>query len=77
MAPVERSTVANATPETIWNTCFEEMKFETWDPDVTEVSTVAMHIISVAVRYYYFALCTADPLLTTPSFDFLLLHSAH
>jgi hypothetical protein len=37
MAPVERSSVANATPEVIWKACFEGMKFETWDPDVTEV----------------------------------------
>ena len=37
MAPIARSAVANATPEAIWKACFEHMKFEMWDPDVTEV----------------------------------------
>lgn len=40
MAPIERSAVAIATPEVIWKACFEHMKFELWDPDVTEVGVV-------------------------------------
>jgi hypothetical protein len=37
MAPIERSAVATATPETIWETCFTDMKWEKWDVDVKEV----------------------------------------
>ncbi len=33
---VERTAIVKSTPETIWKTCFEHMKFEVWDPDVTE-----------------------------------------
>ncbi len=37
MAPVERSATVKATPETIWKTCFEDMKWEKWDPDLVEL----------------------------------------
>jgi hypothetical protein len=60
MAPVERSTVANATPETIWKACFEEMKFETWDPDVTDVSSDALDVMSCFVLFrIMFCYCNA------------------
>ncbi|KAL3780529.1 hypothetical protein HJC23_004516 [Cyclotella cryptica] len=36
MSPVEVSATAAATPETIWKTCFEPMKWESWDPDLKE-----------------------------------------
>ena len=41
MAPVERSSVVNATAETIWKTCFEPMKSDSWDPDVKELQDVS------------------------------------
>lgn len=41
MPPHEVSATVAATPETIWNTCFEHMKWETWDPDLTEVKDVS------------------------------------
>ena len=33
MAPCEVSATVAATPDTIWQTCFEPMKWEQWDPD--------------------------------------------
>ena len=30
-----------ATPETIWRTCIEPMKWESWDPDLREVRDVS------------------------------------
>jgi len=30
-----------AKPETIWKACFDHMKFELWDPDVTELKNVS------------------------------------
>ncbi len=41
MAPVERSATVKASPETIWNTCFEDMKWEKWDPDLVEMKDTA------------------------------------
>eukprot|EP01083_Nonionella_stella_P007425 21467_1 len=41
MAPCEVSATVKATPETIWNTCFEPMKWESWDPDLNEVKDVS------------------------------------
>lgn len=41
MAPIEFSARAAATPETIWRTCFEPMKWEQWDPDLREVKDVS------------------------------------
>ena len=41
MAPVEFTARASATPETIWNTCIEHMKWDMWDPDVREVRDVS------------------------------------
>lgn len=41
MAPVERSAVAEATPETIWKTCFSPMKWEAWDVDVDHLDNVS------------------------------------
>ena len=38
MAPCEVSATCKATPETIWNTVFEPMKWESWDPDLNAVS---------------------------------------
>eukprot|EP00956_Cyclotella_meneghiniana_P029940 scaffold74192_cov68-Cyclotella_meneghiniana.AAC.2 len=38
--PVERSATVAATPETIWNTCFVPMKWESWDPDLKELIDV-------------------------------------
>ena len=40
MAPVERSGTTKASPEKIWKTCFEHMKWEIWDPDLEEVKDV-------------------------------------
>lgn len=40
MAPVKRSAVADATPSTIWASCFEPMKWETWDEDIVETENV-------------------------------------
>ncbi len=40
MAPVSRSAVCQATPETIWKACFEDMKFENWDPNMMGLSEV-------------------------------------
>lgn len=37
MSPVVRESDVLATPGTIWNTCFSDMKWEKWDPDVTEL----------------------------------------
>ncbi len=37
MRIVERATIVKATPETIWNACFEHMKFDVWDPDIIEI----------------------------------------
>ncbi|KAL7533074.1 hypothetical protein ACHAXR_005029 [Thalassiosira sp. AJA248-18] len=41
MAPVEVSATVKATPETIWQTCFDPMKWESWDPDLKEVRDVS------------------------------------
>jgi hypothetical protein len=41
MPPVNRVSVAEATPQTIWKTCFEPMKWESWDPDVKELKDVS------------------------------------
>lgn len=41
MAPIEVSATVAATPETIWQTCFEPMKWESWDPDLKEVKDVS------------------------------------
>jgi len=41
MAPCEVSATVKATPETIWSTCFEPMKWESWDPDLNAVSDVS------------------------------------
>ncbi len=41
MAPVEVSSNVAATPETIWETCFVPMKWETWDPDLKELKDVS------------------------------------
>ncbi|KAL3822758.1 hypothetical protein ACHAXA_009632 [Cyclostephanos tholiformis] len=41
MAPVEFTARAAATPETIWRTCIEPMKWESWDPDLREVKEVS------------------------------------
>ena len=38
---VKRSETVKATPETIWSSCFEKMKWETWDPDVKELKDVS------------------------------------
>mmetsp|Transcript_28936 Transcript_28936/g.40572 ORF Transcript_28936/g.40572 Transcript_28936/m.40572 type:complete len:152 (+) Transcript_28936:80-535(+) len=40
MAPVEREALVKATPKTIWTTCFQDMKWEKWDPDIVEVTNV-------------------------------------
>ena len=37
MSPYEASTDMNATPETIWETCFASMNWETFLPDVIDV----------------------------------------
>ena len=34
MAPTVRESDVKATPATIWQTCFADMKWEKWDPDV-------------------------------------------
>lgn len=52
--------------ETIWKTCFEEMNFETWDPDVTEVCSCT------SLRLKYFASCVVW-LLTLASICLTLL----
>ena len=41
MAPCKVSATVKATPETIWNTVFEPMKWESWDPDLNAVSDVS------------------------------------
>lgn len=41
MAPVKRSAVADATPSAIWTSCFEPMKWETWDEDIVATENVA------------------------------------
>mmetsp|Transcript_50506 Transcript_50506/g.107588 ORF Transcript_50506/g.107588 Transcript_50506/m.107588 type:complete len:150 (-) Transcript_50506:257-706(-) len=42
MAPVEVSATVAATPETIWQTCFERMEhWALWDPDLKEVKDVS------------------------------------
>ena len=38
MAPIEASATVAATPETIWQTCFASMKWESWDPDLDAVT---------------------------------------
>eukprot|EP00568_Trieres_chinensis_P008787 CAMPEP_0183307270 /NCGR_PEP_ID=MMETSP0160_2-20130417/17233_1 /TAXON_ID=2839 ORGANISM="Odontella Sinensis, Strain Grunow 1884" /NCGR_SAMPLE_ID=MMETSP0160_2 /ASSEMBLY_ACC=CAM_ASM_000250 /LENGTH=162 /DNA_ID=CAMNT_0025470823 /DNA_START=181 /DNA_END=669 /DNA_ORIENTATION=- len=40
MAPVVRSSDVKASPSTIWSSCFSDMKWEKWDPDVTEMIDV-------------------------------------
>eukprot|EP00548_Thalassiothrix_antarctica_P007485 CAMPEP_0194146510 /NCGR_PEP_ID=MMETSP0152-20130528/20696_1 /TAXON_ID=1049557 /ORGANISM="Thalassiothrix antarctica, Strain L6-D1" /LENGTH=145 /DNA_ID=CAMNT_0038847045 /DNA_START=35 /DNA_END=472 /DNA_ORIENTATION=+ len=35
--PYQFSDSCTATPETIWETCFSDMKWESWDSDVQEV----------------------------------------
>lgn len=39
MAPVVRSEIVKATPSTIWGV-FEDMKWESWDPDLETVEDV-------------------------------------
>ena len=42
MAPCEVSATVSATPETIWSTCFEQVKdFAAWDPDLKAVNDVS------------------------------------
>eukprot|EP00560_Eucampia_antarctica_P000031 CAMPEP_0197833382 /NCGR_PEP_ID=MMETSP1437-20131217/18862_1 /TAXON_ID=49252 ORGANISM="Eucampia antarctica, Strain CCMP1452" /NCGR_SAMPLE_ID=MMETSP1437 /ASSEMBLY_ACC=CAM_ASM_001096 /LENGTH=114 /DNA_ID=CAMNT_0043437405 /DNA_START=82 /DNA_END=423 /DNA_ORIENTATION=+ len=41
MAPVERTTAVKSTPVTIWSACFEQMKWDVWDPDVKEMKDVS------------------------------------
>ena len=41
MAPIEFTASASATPETIWSSCIERMKWDVWDPDVREVRDVS------------------------------------
>jgi len=41
MAPIVRSSTVNASPATIWSSCFEEMKWEKWDPDITGLGDVS------------------------------------
>lgn len=41
MAPVKVSATVSASPETIWATCFEPMKWESWDPDLKAVTDVS------------------------------------
>ncbi|KAL7530796.1 hypothetical protein ACHAWF_003516 [Thalassiosira exigua] len=41
MAPIEVSATVAAAPETVWNACFEPMKWEAWDPDLKEVTDVS------------------------------------
>ena len=41
MAPIEASATVAATPETIWQTCFAPMKWESWDPDLKAVTDVS------------------------------------
>lgn len=40
MAPVKRSAVAGATPSVVWSSCFEPMKWETWDEDIVATENV-------------------------------------
>jgi len=40
MRPVARQAVATASPSTIWKTCFADMQWEKWDPDVSSVEDV-------------------------------------
>mmetsp|Transcript_6748 Transcript_6748/g.8207 ORF Transcript_6748/g.8207 Transcript_6748/m.8207 type:complete len:150 (-) Transcript_6748:226-675(-) len=40
MAPVESEAIAKAKASTIWKTCFQDMKWEKWDPDVVEVTNI-------------------------------------
>ena len=41
MAPCKVSANVAATPETIWSTCFDNMKWESWDPDLLEVKDIS------------------------------------
>jgi len=41
MAPFVRSSIAKASPATIWSSCFEDMKWEKWDPDLTGLGDVS------------------------------------
>jgi len=41
MAPCEVSSELIATPETIWETCFAPMTWETWDPDLNKVKDLS------------------------------------
>ncbi|EJK58388.1 hypothetical protein THAOC_21494 [Thalassiosira oceanica] len=41
MAPCEVSATVRATPATIWSSCFEPMKWESWDPDLRELKDVS------------------------------------
>ena len=42
MAPCEVSATVSATPETIWSTCFEQVKeWHAWDPDLKAVNDVS------------------------------------
>jgi hypothetical protein len=41
MAPCVRESDVKATPATIWKTCFADMKFEKWDPDVVRLEDVS------------------------------------
>jgi len=41
MPAVEVSSTVAATPETIWATCFDDMKWESWDPDLIKVKNVS------------------------------------
>ena len=41
MAPCEVSATLSATPETIWKTCLEPMKWENWDPDLKAINDLS------------------------------------
>ena len=41
MVLIEREGIAKATPETIWKSCFEPMKWETWDADLDRLEDVS------------------------------------
>jgi hypothetical protein len=41
MAPTVRESDCKATPAIIWKTCFADMKFDKWDPDVSAIEDVS------------------------------------
>mmetsp|Transcript_29645 Transcript_29645/g.85279 ORF Transcript_29645/g.85279 Transcript_29645/m.85279 type:complete len:145 (+) Transcript_29645:126-560(+) len=46
MAPYTRECQVNASPSTIWAACFEPMKWELWDPDVSHLEDISGDLVA-------------------------------